>query len=75
MTRETTCPECLGSGFFGDNGPIVHSQCGLCKGTGVLVEGSAYRHLPVLERKGPHVERTWRQIFADMEERRQRYAS
>ena len=43
---ETDCPECSGAGFFGNSGPIVEKLCDFCKGTGVLVEGQAYRFLP-----------------------------
>ena len=51
MTPETICPECSGAGFFGNNGPLAESTCGKCKGTGVLVDGSAYRHVPAIPRR------------------------
>ncbi len=38
MTRETTCLECSGAGFYGGNGPVVETICAFCNGTGVLVE-------------------------------------
>jgi len=35
MPRVIPCPECDGAGFYGGNGPVVHSLCAFCKGTGV----------------------------------------
>lgn len=44
MDSETRCPECLGECIF-----ILPNEtsipCYLCKGAGVLIEESAYRHL------------------------------
>lgn len=67
MLPETSCPECLGVGFFGNNGPVVESQCGRCNGTGVLVEDSLYVSCFATMRKD-----VGREIFWKMEERRQR---
>jgi hypothetical protein len=74
---ETPCPECSGAGFFGNNGPIAETICGFCKGAGVLVEESAYRHLSEPQRKpvGRELDWLYKQIFWQREERRQRDGS
>ena len=59
---EETCPDCNGAGFFGGNGPVVHSICVACHGTGSI---------PVDARYKPD-DRMWRSIFSDMQERRGR---
>ena len=44
MSQESACPECSGVGTFrNSDGRLV--PCYRCKGAGILVEESAYRHL------------------------------
>lgn len=57
-----SCPECNGAGFFGGNGPIVDSKCGLCKGEGSIVEGS-YRSLEQVVKRPPITETQWREVY------------
>jgi DnaJ-class molecular chaperone len=63
----TPCPECNGAGFFGGTGPVVEN-CGACRGTGEVPE-RAPAGLRAVSRVDQIV---FKQIFWDMEERRQR---
>ena len=50
MSQESACPECSGVGTFrNSDGRLI--PCFHCRGAGVLVEESAYRHLshPILD--------------------------
>ncbi len=57
MNPEIPCPECDGAGFYGGNGPVVHSICTFCKGTGV--------HEPAEELVARPPGRAYRSVFSD----------